>query len=216
MQPDYLTKYVCPVYRNRGIIYQHNFLSLYYRWGREITIKGGHMLKKEKGFGKDNESEASKLTEKKRFSMSTSSDTTDKKTVIGEHIFIEGNIRGEEHLVVEGSMKGNIEMKEHNFIVGSKGRFEGEILAQNVGVNGQIIGSVNAKGKVEIKNEADMIGDIKANSISVEEGAYFKGSIEMNREPHRKAALTKKPIEMPTPQKDKTTVSPLDDAGKKS
>ena len=43
------------------------------------------MLKKEKAFGKDNESEASKLTEQKRFSMSTSSDTTDKKTVIGEH-----------------------------------------------------------------------------------------------------------------------------------
>ena len=174
------------------------------------------MLKKEKGFGKDNESEASKLTEQKRYSMSTSPDTTDKKTVIGEHIIIEGNIRGEEHLLIEGSMKGNIEMEGHNFIVGSKGRFEGEISAQNVGVNGQIIGSVNAKGKVEIKNEADLIGDIKANSISVEEGAYFKGSIELNRKPHRKADLGKKPIQMPAPQKDKASVSPLDDAGKKS
>ena len=174
------------------------------------------MLKKEKGFGKDNESEASKLTEQKKFSMSTSPDTTDKKTVIGEHIFIEGKIRGEEHLVIEGSMKGNIEMKEHNFIVGPKGRFEGEILAQNVDVNGQIIGTVNAKGKVEIKNEADMIGDIKANSIFVEEGAYFKGSIELTREPRRKAALTQKPVEMSAPQKDKTAFTPTDDAGKKS
>ena len=174
------------------------------------------MLKKEKGFGKDNESEASKLTEQKRFSMSASPDTTDKKTVIGEHIFIEGNIRGEEHLLIEGSMKGNIEMGEHNFIVGSKGRFEGEISAQNVGVNGQIIGSVNAKGKVEIKNEADMIGDIRADSISVEEGAYFKGSIELNREPHRKADLAKKPIEISAHSKDKASVTPLEDASKEN
>ena len=174
------------------------------------------MLKKEKGFGKDNETGLSKITEQTKFSMSTSPDTTDKKTVIGEHIFIEGNIRGEEHLVIEGSMKGNIEMKEHNFIVGSKGRFEGEILAQNVGVNGQIIGSVNAKGKVEIKSEADMIGDIKANSISVEEGAYFKGSIELNREPRRKAALSKKPIELPVSPKGNTSVTTPDDANRKS
>ena len=174
------------------------------------------MLKKEKGFGKDNESEDSKFTAQEKFSMSTSSDTADKRTVIGEHIFIEGNIRGEEHLVIEGSMKGNIEMKEHNFIVGSKGRFEGEILAQNVSVNGQIIGSVSAKGKVEIKNEADMIGDIKANSISVEEGAYFKGSIELSPEPRRKAALTKKPIEFPVSSKENKPVTAPDDANKKS
>ena len=174
------------------------------------------MLKKEKGFGKDSESEPSKITDQTKFSMSTSPDTTDKKTVIGEHIFIEGNIRGEEHLLIEGSMKGNIEMKEHNFIVGSKGRFEGEISAQNVGVNGQIIGTVNAKGKVEIKNEADMIGDIKANSISVEEGAYFKGSIELSREPRRKASITQKPIELSVTQKEKASGTPSDDAEKKS
>ena len=174
------------------------------------------MLRKEKGFEKDDYPETSKSTEPKKFSMSTSPDTTEKKTVIGEHIFIEGNIRGEEHLLIEGSMKGNIEMGEHNFIVGSKGRFEGEILAQNVGVSGQIVGSVNAKGKVEIKNEADIIGDIKASSISVEEGAYFKGSIELNREPRRKAALTKKPIEMSAPPENKAPFTPLDDVGNKS
>ena len=180
------------------------------------------MLRKDKGFEKEDVTETGKITEQKKLSMSTSPDTTDKKTVIGEHIFIEGSIRGEEHLIIEGSMKGNIEMREHNFIVGSKGRFEGEILAQNVGVNGQIIGSVIANGKVEIKNEADMIGDIKANSISVEEGAYFKGSIELNREPRRKAALTKESIEMsasqtemPVSQKDKAPLTPPDDTGRK-
>jgi cytoskeletal protein CcmA (bactofilin family) len=168
------------------------------------------MLKKNKEF------EASKISDQKRFSMAPSPEAKEEKTVIGEHIFIEGDIRGEENLLLEGSIKGNIDMGKHNFIVGPNGRFEGEISAQNVGVNGQIIGSVNAKGKVEIKNEADMIGDIKANSISVEEGAYLKGSIELNREPHRKADLAKKPIEMPAPKKDKASVTPLVDASKES
>jgi cytoskeletal protein CcmA (bactofilin family) len=174
------------------------------------------MLRKGKEFEKVKEFETSKITEQKKFSMAASLETKDDKTVIGEHIFIEGNIRGEGHLLIEGSMKGNIEMGGHNFIVGLKGRIEGEILAQNVCISGQMTGSVKAQGKVEIKKEADMSGDIKAKSISVEEGAYFKGSIELSREPHRKAALTGKPIEMSVPQKDKTAVTPPDEADKKS
>jgi cytoskeletal protein CcmA (bactofilin family) len=173
------------------------------------------MLRKEKGFEKVNEPETSNITEQKNFSMSASPETKDKQTVIGEHISIEGNIRGEEHLLIEGTMKGNIEMGKHNFIVGSKGRFEGEILAQNVDISGQMIGSVKAQGKVEIKKEADMSGDIKAKSISVEEGAYFKGSVELDREPSRKAALTGKPIEMAVSQSDKASVTPPEDAEKK-
>ena len=166
------------------------------------------MLKKEKGFEKINEPETSKITEEKEFSMAASPETKDEKTVIGEHIFIEGNIRGGEHLLIEGSMKGNIEMGEHNFVVGSRGRFEGEIIAQNVGISGQMKGTVKAKGKVEIKKEADMSADIKAKSISVEEGAFFKGSVELDREPHRKAALTGKPIEMAVSQSDEASAIP--------
>jgi cytoskeletal protein CcmA (bactofilin family) len=97
--------------------------------------------------------------------------------------------RGTEHLVIEGSMNGNIEMEKHNFTVGSKGRVEGEIKAQNVKVSGQMIGNIRTQGKVEITKEADFIGDIRAKSISVEDGAYFKGSIELDKEPHRKTAL---------------------------
>jgi cytoskeletal protein CcmA (bactofilin family) len=79
-------------------------------------------------------------------------------------------------------MKGNIEMEKHNFAVGSKGRVEGEINAQSVRVSGQMIGNIKTKGKVEITKEADFMGDIRAKSISVEDGAYFKGSIELERE----------------------------------
>jgi cytoskeletal protein CcmA (bactofilin family) len=116
--------------------------------------------------------------------------TSEVKTVIGQHIAIEGQIRGEEHLVIEGSMKGNVQMEKHNFTVGANGRVDGEIRAQNVSISGQLKGTINALGKVEVTKEADFYGDIKAKSISVEDGAYFKGSIELSREPHRKSAFT--------------------------
>ena len=110
-------------------------------------------------------------------------------TIIGENISIEGDILGNESLVIEGSMKGNVQMENHDFTVGTKGRVEGEIKAQNVKISGQMIGNIHTKGKVEITKEADFMGDIRAKGISIEDGAYFKGSIELAQEPHRKTLL---------------------------
>jgi len=147
-------------------------------------LKTGKKTEDDKGFAFD------KSTEQKTHTPAPSPGNTAEKTVIGENISIEGNIRGDEHLVIEGSMKGNIEMGKHNFTVGSKGRVEGEINAHSVKVCGQMIGNIKTQGKVEITKEADFMGDIRAKSISVETGAYFKGSIELDKEPHRKTAST--------------------------
>ena len=114
---------------------------------------------------------------------------SEEKTTIGQRISIEGQVNGQEHLVIEGSLKGNVTMEKHNFTVGTNGRVEGEIRAQNVSISGQLQGTIHAVGRVEVTKEADFFGDIKAKSISVEDGAYFKGSIELNREPHRKGGL---------------------------
>jgi cytoskeletal protein CcmA (bactofilin family) len=158
------------------------------------------MLKKGKKTEDHKGSAYDKITEQKSFTPAPSPGTTAEKTLIGENISIEGNIRGDEHLVIEGSMKGNIEMEKHNFTVGSKGRIEAEINAQSVRVSGQMIGNIKTKGKVEITKEADFMGDIRAKSISVEDGAYFKGSIELDREPHRKTAVTGKSTTLATSQ----------------
>jgi cytoskeletal protein CcmA (bactofilin family) len=162
--------------------------------------KGGDMLKKGKKPEDDKGYAYDKITEQKTPALVPRPETTAENTIIGENISIEGNIRGDEHLVIEGSMKGNIEMEKHNFTVGSKGRVEGEINAQSVRVSGQMMGNIRTKGKVEITKEADFMGDIKAKSISVEDGAYFKGSIELDCEPHRKTALTEKSTTIATSQ----------------
>ena len=148
------------------------------------------MLKKGKKPDDDKSFAFDKTAEQKTLKPIPSRETSVEKTVIGEKIFIEGNIQGDEHLIIDGSMKGNIQMAKHNFAVGSRGRVEGQINAQSVRISGQMIGNIKTKGKVEITKEADFMGDIKAKSISVEDGAYFKGSIELEREPHRKTAST--------------------------
>ncbi|MFA9497480.1 MAG: polymer-forming cytoskeletal protein [Deltaproteobacteria bacterium] len=119
----------------------------------------------------------------------------DQKTIIGDQISIEGAIRGKEDLLIEGSVKGSIEVKAHRLTVGVKGQVEAEILAANVTVSGRLAGNVNATGKVEITKEADFSGEIKARSISVEDGAYLKAVIEMDREPLNRVSPSGKPVE---------------------
>lgn len=115
-------------------------------------------------------------------------DLGEEKTIIGENISIAGDIQGKEDLVIEGSVKGKIELEKHHLTVGSKGQVEAEISADSVTISGQLMGNIKALGKVEITKEADFNGEIKAKRISVEDGAYLKAVIELEREPERKAA----------------------------
>ncbi len=117
------------------------------------------------------------------------------QTIIGEQITIEGSIRGKEILVIEGSVKGKIELDNHHLIVGPKGQVEAEINADNVTISGRLIGNVKATGKVAITKEADFTGEIKAKRISVEDGAYLKAVIELEREPEKKDIPTGKPAD---------------------
>jgi cytoskeletal protein CcmA (bactofilin family) len=96
-------------------------------------------------------------------------------------------------MVIEGSVKGNIEMETHNFTLGPDGRVEGEIHARNISISGQMKGNIKTPGKIEITEKADFQGDILAKSIAVENGAFFKGSVELITEPPEKTFSTEKP-----------------------
>ena len=119
--------------------------------------------------------------------------SVDEKTVIGEQISIEGSIHGKENLLIEGSMKGRIELEEHQVIVGSKGQVEAEIHAKDVTISGRMTGNIQALGKVEITRAAEFNGEVKARRISVEDGAYIKAVIELDREDKKKALPVSKP-----------------------
>jgi cytoskeletal protein CcmA (bactofilin family) len=103
-------------------------------------------------------------------------------TVIGENICIEGSILAEEDLFIEGSMKGGIIAKSHTVTVGMKGRVEADIHADTIVISGRTKGSLIGFSKVQITQSADFTGHIKAKSVAVEDGAFLKATIELDRE----------------------------------
>ena len=105
--------------------------------------------------------------------------TKEEKTSISRTTAIVGDIKAEEHLIINGSVKGNIEIKNHNFFLGPNGRLQGEIHGRNVKIKGQMKGEINAAGNVEITKEAKFSGKIESKNISVESGAYFDAIVNL-------------------------------------
>ena len=100
--------------------------------------------------------------------------------VIGSSIVIDGEITGDEDLIIQGTVKGKITLKE-NLYVESTGEVEADIETRNVEVSGSVVGNIHASEKVELKSDGRMTGDIKAPRILIADGATFKGNVDMDR-----------------------------------
>jgi cytoskeletal protein CcmA (bactofilin family) len=132
---------------------------------------------------------------------------TEKATVIGENLSFEGGIKGKENLVIQGSVKGEIDLDQHHLAVGPKGRVEADIHAANVTVSGRLTGNISASEKVAFSKEADFTGEVKAKRISVEDGAYLKAVIELQRDSDAKAQPAGKPAAAPAAASGKSSLS---------
>ena len=151
------------------------------------------MLKKRKDTEDGNASVSGTSFTENSYTPGSNSGSGGEKTIIGEQISIEGSICGKENLLIEGSMKGKIELEEHQVIVGSKGKVEAEIHAKDVTISGRMTGNIQALGKVEITRAAEFNGEVKAKRISVEDGAYIKAVIELDRDDKKKPSSSGKP-----------------------
>src|ERR1041384_1765914 len=100
-------------------------------------------------------------------------------TIIGNSIVIDGEISGDEELVIQGTGKGKIALAE-NLQVENGGVVEADIEPQNVTISGQVTGNIAAKEKVDIRADGKMVGDIKAPRITIADGATFKGNVDMD------------------------------------
>jgi cytoskeletal protein CcmA (bactofilin family) len=100
--------------------------------------------------------------------------------VIGSSIVIDGEITGDEDLVVQGTVKGRIALQQSLFVE-SSGVVEADIETQNVEISGSVIGNIRASDKVELRSDGKMTGDIKAPRILIADGATFKGNVDMDR-----------------------------------
>ena len=98
---------------------------------------------------------------------------------IGKAVKIVGQIYSKEDLYVDGEIEGTVEALEHKLTIGPHGPVHAGIKAREVVALGNITGNVEASDKIEIHKEAKLVGDIRTARIIIEDGAYFKGSIDI-------------------------------------
>jgi cytoskeletal protein CcmA (bactofilin family) len=113
---------------------------------------------------------------------------------LGKSVIVKGQIFSREDLTIDGEVEGTVELQEHRLTIGPNGKVRASIKARELVVLGQINGNVETTDKIDIRKDARLLGDIKTARIVIEDGAYFKGNIDIVRtEAPRAAAAQPKP-----------------------
>jgi cytoskeletal protein CcmA (bactofilin family) len=118
---------------------------------------------------------------------------------IGKAVKIVGQIFSKEDLYVDGDLEGTVEALEHRLTIGPNGSVHAGIKAREVVALGTIQGNVEATEKIEIRKDAKLVGDIKTARIIIEDGAYFKGSIDIVKPEPAKVPPPPKPQQQQAP-----------------
>jgi cytoskeletal protein CcmA (bactofilin family) len=108
------------------------------------------------------------------------------RAIIGKSMRIKGEIYGEEELRIDGELEGSLDLK-NRLTIGPSGKVSANVKALEVVVQGTVKGNVEAVDKITIQNGANIVGDVKTAGIVIEDGAYFKGGIDIAR-PESKSA----------------------------
>lgn len=114
--------------------------------------------------------------------------------MIGPTIVIKGTVSGDEDLVIQGSVEGTVELGSHEVSVGQSGKVKADITAKVVRIDGEVAGDIKGHEKVLISKSGNVRGNIVAPRVTLEDGAIFKGSIDMNPgEESARVSLAPKP-----------------------
>lgn len=107
---------------------------------------------------------------------------------LGSSLQIKGHITGTEDLQIDGKVDGPISLRGHSLTVGPAAQLTSEIHAREIVVFGKVVGNVHARDRVDVKTDGSVIGDISTARISIEDGAHFKGRIEIDPTKSQNAA----------------------------
>jgi cytoskeletal protein CcmA (bactofilin family) len=102
---------------------------------------------------------------------------------IGRTVTIKGDIQSDEDLQIEGQMEGRLDLGQHRLTIAPSGQVQASIVARDVDVHGIVKGNVLAAERVILRKDSKLIGDLKMASVVIEDGAYFKGSVDITQ-PH--------------------------------
>ncbi len=100
---------------------------------------------------------------------------------IGKSVVVKGELSGSEDLIVDGEVEGSITLRGQSLTIGPNGRVRANIEARNVIVHGRLDGNIHASDRVELRKSASLTGDIFTARISIEDGAFFKGGIDIQK-----------------------------------
>jgi len=119
--------------------------------------------------------------------------------VLGKSVIVKGQIFSREDLTIDGEVEGTVELQEHRLTVGPNGKVLANVKAREIVVLGTIHGNVETTDKLEIRKDAKLLGDIKTARIVIEDGAFFKGNIDIVR------AVEARPVPAAAPPRSQTT-----------
>ena len=106
---------------------------------------------------------------------------------LGSSLHVKGEISGNEDLLIDGSVEGLIQLDERKLTIGPTAKVTADIIAREVVVYGNVKGNLRAKDRIEIKKDGSVNGDLTTARIMIEDGAYFKGSIEIDKSADKEA-----------------------------
>jgi cytoskeletal protein CcmA (bactofilin family) len=113
------------------------------------------------------------------------------QATIGKSLIIKGEVTGSESLYIDGKVEGSINLPGNRVTVGRNGQVTANISAREIVVLGKVRGNVNASDRVDIRSEGSLSGDVVAQRISIEDGAFFKGGIDIRKPGNEKTADVK-------------------------
>jgi cytoskeletal protein CcmA (bactofilin family) len=101
------------------------------------------------------------------------------RAVIGRSISIVGEVKGKEDLLIQGQIEGTVDLREQSVTIGSEGEVKADITGRVVAVDGQVEGNLHAEEQVILRSSARVQGDITAPRVVLEDGARFRGLVDM-------------------------------------
>lgn len=107
--------------------------------------------------------------------------STGEQATIGKSLVVKGELTGSESLYVDGKVEGAINLPGNRVTVGRNGQVAANIMAREIVVLGKVRGNCQASDRVDIRSEGSLTGDVVAARISIEDGAFFKGGIDIRK-----------------------------------